>query len=155
MAHMINATPQSIPSCGYEILVYAGKMGMNPRVLVVDDDADTRLLMRMMLAGAGYDVALAADGERGWKSLSEILPNLLLTDIMMPNLDGFGLLQRVREDPRTHALPVILLSAKSSTDDISRGFALGADDFLTKPFQKAEFLARVRSKIVCCPLPVE
>jgi CheY-like chemotaxis protein len=131
------------------------KMEMNPRILVVDDDADTRLLMKMMLARAGYSVVLAADGEKGWKLLTETPPDLLLSDIMMPGLDGFALLQRVRADPRTRTVPVILLSAKSADDDVARGFALGADDFIAKPFQKAEFLAKVQLKIACSTLLAE
>jgi DNA-binding response OmpR family regulator len=131
------------------------KMETKARILVVDDDADTRLLLKMMLAGAGYEVALAVRGEQGWKSLSASPPDLLLTDIMMPGMDGFALLERVRADPRTRTLPVILLSAKSSTDDLARGIDLGADEYLTKPFQKAEFLAKVRTNIACSALLVE
>jgi DNA-binding response OmpR family regulator len=124
------------------------------RILIAEDDADTRQLLKMILAGAGYEVVLTTDGEQGWNSLSATLPDLLLTDIMMPVLDGFSLLQRVRADPRTRMLPVILLSAKASPDDYARGLALGADDYMTKPFQKAEFLAKVRSRIACsAPIP--
>lgn len=124
-------------------------MKTNPRILVVDDESDTRLLLKMMLVRGGYDVSLAADGEQGWESLTEAMPDLLLTDIMMPRLDGFGLLERVRADLRSCSLPVILLSAKSAAADIDRGFSLGADDYLIKPFQKAELLAKVRMKIAC------
>lgn len=131
------------------------KLETNARILVVDDDPDTRQLLKMMLARAGYDVMLATDGESGWKSLTEARPDLLLTDVMMPDLDGIALLQRVRADPRTCTLPVILLSAKSTIDDVARGFDLGADDYLTKPFQKAVFLAKVRTKIPRSLLAVE
>jgi DNA-binding response OmpR family regulator len=124
-------------------------MKANPRILVVDDDPDIRTILKMILTGGGIEVTLAADGEAGWKSASENPPDLLLTDIMMPGLDGFGLLQRVRADPRTRSLPVILLSAKSSPDDIARGFDLGADEYLTKPCPKAELLAKVRTNIAC------
>ncbi|MGB7538121.1 MAG: response regulator [Anaerolineales bacterium] len=126
-----------------------------PRILVVDDDADTRLLTQMMLARAGYDVVLAADGELGWKSLTDVRPDLLLTDIMLPGLDGFALLRRVRADTRTRTLPVILFSAKSTVDDVAEGLDLGADDYLTKPFHKTELLARVRAKIARPALPEE
>ena len=118
-----------------------------PRILVVDDDADTRQLVKMMLARAGYEVMLAEDGELGWKSLTEARPDLLLTDIMMPGLDGLALLRRVRADSRTRTLPVILFSAKSTVDEVAEGLDLGADDYLTKPFHKTELLARVRAKI--------
>jgi DNA-binding response OmpR family regulator len=119
----------------------------NPRILVVDDDPDIRTILKMILTGGGFEVTLAADGEAGWKSASENPPDLLLTDIMMPGLDGFELLQRVRADPRTRSLPVILLSAKSSSDDVARGVDLGADEYLTKPCPKAELLAKVRWSI--------
>jgi DNA-binding response OmpR family regulator len=125
------------------------KMIINPRILVVEDDADTRLLLKILLAGAGYNVVVAADGEMGWKLLMETPPDLLLSDIMMPGLDGFALLQRVRADPRTRTVPVILLSAKSADNDVARGLALGADDYLIKPFQKNVFLAKVKNKIAC------
>jgi DNA-binding response OmpR family regulator len=131
------------------------KMETKAQILVVDDDANTRLLLKIILAGAGYNIALAADGEQAWKLLSANLPDLLLTDIMMPGLDGFALLERVRADPRTRTLPVILLSAKSSPDDLAKGLDLGADDYITKPFQKAELLAKLRTKIACTSLPVE
>jgi len=126
-----------------------------PRILVVDDDADTRQLVKMMLARAGYEVMLAEDGESGWKSLTEARPDLLLADIMMPGLDGLALLRRVRADSRTQTLPVILFSAKTTVDEIAQGLDLGADDYLTKPFHKTELLARVRAKIAPPALPGE
>jgi DNA-binding response OmpR family regulator len=130
-------------------------MKAKPRILVVDDDPDIRTILKMMLAGSGFEVTLAADGEAGWKSAAENPPDLLLTDIMMPGLDGFALLQRVRADPRSRSLPVILLSAKSSPEDVARGFDLGADEYLTKPCPKAELLARVRASISSSALLVE
>ena len=127
----------------------------NPRILVVDDDPDIRTILKMILTGGGFEVTLAADGEAGWKSASENPPDLLLTDIMMPGLDGFGLLQRVRADPRTRSVPVILLSAKSGSDDIARGLDLGADEYLAKPCPKAELLAKVRWSIDRSLIPLK
>jgi DNA-binding response OmpR family regulator len=118
-----------------------------PRILAVDDDADSLQLLKIALSRAGYSVTLAADGGKGWKSLQEDPPDLLLTDVMMPVLDGFELLRRVRADRRLCSLPVILLTAKSSVDDIARGLELGADEYLLKPFRREELLERVRAHI--------
>lgn len=118
-----------------------------PRILAVDDDADSLQLLKITLSRAGYSVTLAADGGKGWKSLQEDPPDLLLTDVMMPVLDGFELLRRVRADRRLSSLPVILLTAKSSVDDIARGLELGADEYLLKPFRREELLERVRTHI--------
>jgi DNA-binding response OmpR family regulator len=126
---------------------------MNARILVVDDEADSRLLLRMMLVHAGYDVTLAAGGEEALESLAETPPDLLLSDVMMAGLDGLALLRRVRTDPKTSALPVILLTAKSATDEVAEGLRLGADDYLTKPFRIEELLVRVRAKITHPPVP--
>ena len=129
------------------------KNEMNARILVVDDEADSRLLLRMMLVHAGYDVTLAADGEEALESLAETSPDLLLSDVMMAGLDGLALLWRVRTDPKTRTLPVILLTAKSATDEVAEGLRLGADDYLTKPFRIEELLVRVRAKITRPPVP--
>jgi|WetSurMetagenome_2_1015567.scaffolds.fasta_scaffold196037_2 CheY-like chemotaxis protein len=131
----------------------AEKLGTRSRILVVDDDPDTRLLMKMMLACDGYEVSLAGDGEQAWTSLAETIPDLLLSDIMMPELDGLGLLRRIRAHPVLRALPVILLTAQAGIGGQAEAFGLGADDYMIKPFQKAEFLARVRSKILQPCLP--
>jgi DNA-binding response OmpR family regulator len=117
------------------------------RILVVDDDADTRFLLRMMLAGDGFEVSLAGDGEQAWTSLQASVPDLLLTDLMMPELDGIGLVQRVRADPALASLPVILLSAKSGICEQADAITLGADDYLIKPVQKADLLERIRMKM--------
>lgn len=118
-----------------------------PRILIVDDDVDALHLLKITLSGAGYSVTTAADGGEGWKLLKDDPPDLLLTDVMMPVLDGFELLRRVRSERRLSSLPVILLTAKSSSDDVARGLDLGADDHVIKPFRKADLLARIKANL--------
>jgi DNA-binding response OmpR family regulator len=127
----------------------------NMRILVVDDDETTRTLMRILLVRAGYEVTLAIDGMHALALLAEGLPDLVISDVMMPNLDGFRLLGRVRADPRMRTLPVILLTAKTTMDDIIQGMGLGADDYLAKPFEVGDLLKRIRAKLALLPVSVE
>ncbi|HEY2294650.1 MAG TPA: ATP-binding protein [Thermoanaerobaculia bacterium] len=116
--------------------------GPRPRVLLADDNADMRDYVRRLLA-AEYDVAAVADGEAALRAIAQRRPDLVLTDVMMPNLDGFGLLKALREDPERAAIPVILLSARAGEEARVEGLEAGADDYLTKPFSARELLARV------------
>jgi DNA-binding response OmpR family regulator/cellulose synthase/poly-beta-1,6-N-acetylglucosamine synthase-like glycosyltransferase len=122
-------------------------------IILVDDDHDTQILVSLMLRQAGYDVTLASDGVEATKRISEAIPDLIIADLMMPNLDGMGLLNHLRENPATEAVPVIVLTAKGATGDIVSGLDLGADDYISKPFEMKELLARVRSKIERPPVP--
>jgi signal transduction histidine kinase len=117
-----------------------------PRVLVVDDNADLREYVAALLAPA-YDVATAADGEAAIAAVRENPPELVVSDVMMPQLDGFGLVSRLRADPSTASLPVILLSARAGEEAAVAGLEAGADDYLAKPFSARELLARVRTHV--------
>jgi signal transduction histidine kinase len=117
-----------------------------PRVLVVDDNADLREYVAALLA-PGYDVATASDGEAAIAAVRENPPELVVSDVMMPQLDGFGLVSRLRADPRTASLPVILLSARAGEEAAVAGLESGADDYLAKPFSARELLARVRTHV--------
>ena len=117
-----------------------------PRVLVVDDNADMRAYVITLLADA-YDVSGAADGEQALEMIREDRPDLVLTDVMMPNLDGFGLLAALRKDPATALVPVLMLSARAGDEATVEGLSAGADDYLVKPFSARELLARVRANI--------
>ncbi len=118
----------------------------NPRVLVVDDNADMRDHVARIL-GQEYDVVRAEDGQQGLELARRISPDLVLTDIMMPRLDGFGLLQALRSDPATHTVPVIFISARAGEEVRVEGLQAGADDYLVKPFTANELRARVGAHV--------
>lgn len=113
-----------------------------PCILVVDDNADMRAYIRALLEPT-CEVRLAADGEAAFAAIVASPPELVLSDVMMPRLDGFGLLRRLREEPATRAVPTILLSARAGEEARIEGLKAGADDYLVKPFSAAELRARV------------
>jgi DNA-binding response OmpR family regulator len=113
-------------------------------ILVVDDDQRMRRLLRLNLEKEGYHVVTAEDGPGGLEAAELEPPDLILLDVMMPDMDGFSVLQRLREFTQ---LPVIMLTAKGEERDKVHGLDLGADDYLTKPFGPAELLARVRAAL--------
>jgi PAS domain S-box-containing protein len=116
------------------------------RVLVADDNADMRDYAARLLAGR-YEVETVSNGEEALASVLDHPPDLVLSDVMMPGLDGFGLLRALRENPDTRALPVILLSARAGEEARVEGLGLGASDYLVKPFTARELLARVQAQI--------
>jgi signal transduction histidine kinase len=118
----------------------------SPRVLVADDNADLRAYVASLL-GPSCIVELAADGCRALERALEQPPDLVLSDVMMPGLDGIGLLRALRSDARTHDIPVILLSARAGEEAAVEGLDAHADDYLVKPFSARELLARVRSHV--------
>jgi PAS domain S-box-containing protein len=116
--------------------------GPRPRVILADDNADMRDYLRRLLA-AHYEVIAVADGRQALQAAREQRPDLVLSDVMMPQLDGFGLLRALRADPRTATLPAILLSARAGEEARVEGLQAGADDYLIKPFSARELLARI------------
>ena len=124
-------------------------------VLVVDDDELLRALVGTTLEREGYRVSYALDGEHALGVIRSDLPALVVSDVNMPGTDGFTMLQRLRADPATAWLPVLMLTTRREVDDVVHGLALGADDYLPKPFSPPELLARVRSKLERPPVPVE
>ena len=117
-------------------------MENRPLVLVADDQPEITKLVSLSLAAEGFRVLTATDGASALAQLSESNPDVLLLDIMMPGMTGIDVLREVREH---HPVPVILLSARSSTASVSEGLNLGADDYVTKPFHPAELAARIRA----------
>ncbi|SDB58769.1 Two-component sensor histidine kinase, contains HisKA and HATPase domains [Bauldia litoralis] len=117
------------------------------RVLVVDDNADMRDYLRHLLQWHGYRVDVAADGLVALEMIERAPPDLVLSDLMMPNLDGFGLLVRLRKNPATRELPFIALSARAGEESKIEGLEAGADDYLVKPFSSRELFARVSAAI--------
>jgi len=114
------------------------------RILIVEDDADMANLALRWLERAGHTVARTSDGAAGLKMLeADPLPDLVLLDVMMPKMDGFELLRRLRAAPRTKALPVIMVTSFSRDKDAQRGRELGANDYIVKPLMELDFLKRV------------
>jgi two-component system, OmpR family, phosphate regulon response regulator PhoB len=112
-------------------------------LLVVDDDAFIARLLEIECTAAGYEVRTAGSGDRALELAQERCPDLILADVMMPNMDGFELTRRLRMDERTAAAKVILLTARGLSADRLEGFAVGADDYVIKPFDTPELLARI------------
>ena len=123
-----------------------GPARTHPRILLADDNADMREYVRRLLRGH-YEVEAVADGESALQRAREYWPDLILSDIMMPRLDGFGLLQALRADESLRSIPVLLLSARAGEESRIEGLQSGADDYLVKPFSARELLARVRSHL--------
>jgi PAS domain S-box-containing protein len=122
-----------------------------PRVLLADDNADMRDYIHRLLGGQ-YEVEAVADGRAAREAVRQRAPDLVLSDVMMPGLDGFGLLRELRADPRTQDLPVILLSARAGEEARVEGLRAGADDYLIKPFSARDLLARVDSTLAIARL---
>ncbi|WP_017651762.1 PAS domain S-box protein [Fortiea contorta] len=114
------------------------------RILLVDDNADMLNYVRRLLLGQGYAVDTATDGVAALAVMGQQLPDLVLTDVMMPHLDGLGLLRKLRANPITREIPIILLSARGEEAARLAGWEAGADDYLTTPFSDRELLARVK-----------
>ncbi len=118
--------------------------GGGESLLVVDDDPFIARLLEIELKAAGYDVRVASDGVQAMETAQDRCPDLVLADVMMPNMDGFELTRRLRQDPRTAAVSIIMLTARGLSADKLEGFAIGADDYIVKPFDTPELLARIR-----------
>jgi CheY-like chemotaxis protein len=116
-----------------------------PKVVVVEDDPKLRRFLEVLLSAESYAVHCAGDGEEGLELVRRVRPVLILSDIMMPKMDGFELLRRIRIDPATAAIPLIFLTAKASVDERVAGLKLGADDYIVKPFAPAELGSRVKA----------
>jgi sigma-B regulation protein RsbU (phosphoserine phosphatase) len=115
------------------------------RILVVDDEVDISTILTVALRRAGYEVTSAADGLEAIAAIERQAPDLILLDVMMPRADGLETLRRIREHRSTASVPVIMLTARAALPDKMRGFERGADDYVAKPFEPAEILARVEA----------
>jgi DNA-binding response OmpR family regulator len=114
-------------------------------VLVVDDDPVIRRMLQLSYESEGFQVATAADGVEGLEALRANPPDILILDIMMPKLDGMKVMDELKADERLKSIPVILLSAKATSLDIDLGLKAGAADYVTKPFDPMELVARTKS----------
>ncbi|MEU8234145.1 SpoIIE family protein phosphatase [Actinoplanes sp. NPDC048967] len=117
------------------------------RILVADDNSDMRAYLVRLLGAQGWQVDTVADGQAALEAIARNPPDLLLTDVMMPRLDGFGLVRALRREPATEALPVVMLSARAGQEAGVEGLQVGADDYVVKPFTAAELVARVRTTL--------
>src|SRR5436190_17343121 len=114
------------------------------RVLVIDDEAPIRLLCRVNLEAEGMQVIEAADGPTGLECAREVLPDVILLDVMMPGLDGWQVAEELLDDERTSSIPIIFLTARAELRDRARGLDVGGVDYVTKPFNPIELASLVR-----------
>ncbi|ELS33042.1 MULTISPECIES: sensor histidine kinase [Pseudanabaena] len=119
----------------------------NTLILIVDDTPTNLDVISEALSDAGYDVAIATSGERALHQVERKLPDLILLDVMMPEIDGFETCRRLKSNPKTTNIPIIFMTALSDMSNKVKGFELGAVDYITKPFQEQEVLARVRTHL--------
>jgi len=118
---------------------------MPSRVLIVEDEPDIRALVVHHLKREGYQVSAAASGEEALRQVQAAQPDLVLLDLMMPAMDGLEVCRRLRQDPATASLPIVMLTAKGDEVDRVLGLEIGADDYIVKPFSPKELLARIRA----------
>lgn len=115
------------------------------KILVIDDDNAINELIKINLELAGYKVIQALDGIKGFALAKQDLPNAIVLDIMMPEVDGYTVAQRIRQNPSTKNIPILMLTALSQINDKVRGFDIGVDDYLVKPFEMEELRVRLRA----------
>ena len=113
---------------------------MSTLVLVVDDNEDNLQIMSRILLGRGFEVRTARDGKSALRSLEQQLPDVVLLDIMMPEMDGIEVLDRIRANPQSASLPVILVTGKGQDEDVLAGYKYGADYYITKPYTARQLL---------------
>ncbi len=118
---------------------------MNNKILVIDDDFAINELIKVNLELAGYKVLQAFDGTKGFALAKQETPSLIVLDVMMPEVDGFTVAQRIRKNSTTEEVPILMLTALSQINDKVKGFDIGVDDYLVKPFEMDELLVRVRA----------
>jgi CheY-like chemotaxis protein/MinD-like ATPase involved in chromosome partitioning or flagellar assembly len=118
---------------------------MAEKILIIDDDVDTLRLVGLMLQRQGYEISAASNGSQGLAKALEERPDLILLDIMMPDMDGYEVTRRLRKNPVTVAIPIMMFTAKTQLDDKVTGFEVGADDYLTKPTHPTELQAHVKA----------
>lgn len=117
------------------------------KILLIEDNPDVRENTAEILEFANFDVATAENGRVGVVKAREYHPDLILCDIMMPELDGYGVLNRLSRDPATAGIPFVFLTAKADRSDIRKGMSMGADDYITKPFEEGELLEAIDSRL--------
>ncbi len=122
-------------------------VGNHKRLLLIDDDPNLILLVKDYLEFRGYEVVTAENGREALEILEGDIPDMIICDVMMPEMDGYSLVKHVREDPRTSWIPVLFLSAKGQSQDRVKGLNTGADVYMVKPFEPEELVAQVESSL--------
>jgi len=118
---------------------------MKKTILIVDDEPNIVILMEYLMKHAGYEVVTACDGQQALDYLAENSPSLMILDVMMPNKNGFEVCEEVRADNRFVDMPILMLTAKGNEAEMNKGFSLGADAYITKPFSTHDLVGRVNS----------
>lgn len=118
---------------------------MPNKILIIDDDIDTLHLVNLMLQKEGYHIVTATNGKEGMLKMSKEIPNLIILDVMMPEMDGYEVSRLLRQNPKTADVPILMFTAKSQLDDKVAGFESGADGYLTKPTHPTELLAHIKT----------
>ena len=117
------------------------------RILLVEDEPEVRTIAEGVLCSFGYSVIAVANGAEAWAAMEEVRPDLILSDVRMPIIDGFQLLQKIRADPVWHKTPFIILSAKAESADLRMGMSLGADDYVTKPYRPLDIRNTIEIRV--------
>lgn len=120
---------------------------MSHSILVVDDAPNIVLSLEFLMRQEGYDVRVATDGEEAILAMREKLPDLILLDVMLPRRDGYDVCQEIRGNPTWKDVRIVMLTAKGSSVEKEKGLALGADDYITKPFSNHELVAKVKKQL--------
>ena len=120
-------------------------MSKTQTVLIVDDEPNILLSLQFLMKKSGYDVRTAKDGEEAWAEISRSAPDLVLLDVMMPKIDGFSICERIRANPAWKDVRIIMLTARGREVEREKGLALGADDYITKPFSTKDAIDRIEA----------
>lgn len=125
-------------------MIYRRHDNMAKKIVLAEDESHIARLITFKLEREGYELYWEQDGESALKKIKEIIPDLVILDIMMPVMDGYEVLKHIKELDDLKDIPIIMLTAKSQEQDIIKGFNLGAEDYISKPFKPAELTARIK-----------
>lgn len=121
------------------------------RLLLVDDSSTILMMEKMLLGSVHYELITAKDGSEGVEKARSEKPDLILLDVVMPKLDGFGACRALRQDPATRAIPIIMVTTRGEEHSVEKGYAAGCNDYVTKPLDKTELVAKVRDLLSADP----
>jgi len=127
--------------------MFEGEKNRKSKILIADDNPLNLKMLTELLNPDLYKISIANNGRKVLENAPKVMPDLILLDIMMPEMDGFEVCAKLKQDEKTRDIPVIFLTAKVSPEDIVKGFEIGASDYVTKPFNSAELMARVKTHI--------